>query len=126
MARVGSRDTAPELLVRRLLWRMDYRYRLHRAGLPGKPDIVFPSRRKAVLVHGCFWHGHDCKRGARAPRANADYWERKIGGNRDRDARNQAALTELGWRALVLWECELGDEPALMHRLRDFLDPDPG
>lgn len=122
MARVRSRDTAPELLVRRLLWRMGYRYRLHCAGLPGKPDIVFASRRKAILVHGCFWHGHDCKRGARAPRANADYWARKIGGNRDRDARNLTALADLGWRALVLWECELADEAALEQTLRDFLD----
>ena len=115
MARVRSRDTAPEMVVRRALTAMGYRYRLHRRDLPGTPDIAFIGRRAAVFVHGCFWHGHGCARGSRAPRANAAYWRDKIAGNRARDARNGAALAALGWRVLTLWECELGDAD----RLRD-------
>lgn len=122
MARVRSRDTTPEMLVRRLLWRMGYRYRLHRADLPGKPDLVFPGRHKAIFVHGCFWHGHDCKRGAREPKANADYWRRKIAGNRARDARHLDVLAALGWSTLTLWECELRDEETLVRLLTEFLE----
>lgn len=121
MARVRSRDTSPELIVRRLLTRLGYRYRLHRRDIPGKPDIAFIGRRKAIFVNGCFWHGHDCKRGARAPKANADYWARKIARNRARDARVIAELEALGWSSLVLWECELPDTDALSGKLGDFL-----
>jgi len=124
MARVLSRDTKPELLVRHLLWGMGYRYRLHRADIRGKPDIAFIGRRKAVFVHGCFWHGHDCKRGARAPKANAEYWRGKIARNRARDVRTLAALDAVGWAALVVWECELVSLPELEIRLRGFLDPE--
>jgi len=122
MRRVKARDTSPELRVRRVLTRLGARYRLHRKDLPGAPDIVMAGRRLAVFVHGCFWHGHDCARGAREPKANADYWRAKIGRNRARDAANEAKLAEAGWRAEVLWECELKDEAALEARLRRLIE----
>lgn len=107
MRRVKGRDTAPELAVRRILRAAGIGYRLGGAGLPGRPDLVMKGRRVAVFVHGCFWHGHDCARGARQPRANADYWSAKIGRNRARDARSAEALAAAGWRVVTVWECEL-------------------
>jgi DNA mismatch endonuclease (patch repair protein) len=121
MARVKAKDTAPERIVRSLLTRLGARYRLHRADLPGKPDIVLPGRKLAILVHGCFWHGHDCARGARVPKANRDYWLSKVGRNRERDLRNRAALAALGWRVETVWECELKDGAGLETRLRGLL-----
>ena len=121
MRRVKGRDTGPELRVRRLLWGAGYRYRLERKDLPGRPDIVLPVRRAAVFVHGCFWHGHDCARGARQPKTNADYWNAKIARNLARDARVQAELIEAGWRPVTVWECELKDPAALEARLRKTL-----
>ena len=121
MRRVKGKDTAPELAVRRLLTRMGVGYRLHRADLPGKPDIVMAGRKLAVFVHGCFWHGHDCARGARTPKANRDYWQAKIGRNLARDERHRAALAQMGWRVETLWECELKDEAGLQDRLRQIL-----
>jgi len=118
MRKVKGRDTTPELKVRRTLWAMGLRYRLHRRELPGAPDIVLSGRRLAIFVHGCFWHGHDCARGARVPKQNRDYWTGKIGRNRARDLANQAALEALGWTPLVLWECDLKDDAALQARLR--------
>ena len=117
MRRVRGRDTGAERKVRKLLTRMGLRYRLHRADLPGSPDVVFAGRRVALFVHGCFWHGHDCARGARQPKANADYWIRKIARNRARDAAVQQRLVEAGWRPVVVWECELKDEARLTERL---------
>lgn len=125
MARVKAKNSKPELFVRRLLTQMGYRYRLHRADLPGKPDIAFIGRRKVIFVHGCFWHGHACKRGARAPKANQDYWCRKIANNRARDERNCAALSDMGWSSLALWECQLVDEPMLRQRMIAFLSGPP-
>jgi DNA mismatch endonuclease (patch repair protein) len=122
MRRVKGKDTSPELKVRAALRRLGVGYRLHRADLPGKPDIAMPGRKLALYVHGCFWHGHDCARGARMPKANRAYWEAKIGRNRARDAAHQAALQAKGWRAVTLWECELKDEPALEQRLRGALE----
>ena len=122
MRAVKSRDTKPEMIVRRLAHAMGYRYRLHRAGLPGKPDLVFGPRRKVIFVHGCFWHGHDCKRGARVPKTNVEYWTAKIGGNRQRDADSEAALIAMGWRVLIVWECEMKDRAALAARLRAYLE----
>ncbi len=121
MRAVKGRDTAPEMLVRRLAHGLGYRYRLHRADLPGKPDLVFPSRRKIIFVHGCFWHGHDCQRGSRAPKNNAAYWRKKISGNKDRDGRNIKALRAANWRVLVVWECGTRKEAALARRLGRFL-----
>lgn len=123
MARVRHKDTAPELVVRRLLHARGYRYRLHGSRLIGKPDLVFAGRRKVIFVHGCFWHGHDCARGARQPKANADYWREKIHRNRKRDQATLKALADEGWRTLVLWECELRDQAALADRLSAFLGP---
>jgi DNA mismatch endonuclease (patch repair protein) len=117
MRRVRGKDTAPEITVRKLLTRMGLRYRLHRADLPGKPDIVMPGRNLAIFVHGCFWHGHDCARGARVPKANREYWESKIGRNRERDIAHRAALEAVGWRVLALWECELKDEVGVEARV---------
>jgi len=122
MRRVKGKDTAPELTVRRLLTKMGLRYRLHRADLPGKPDIVMPGRKLVIFVHGCFWHGHDCARGARVPKANRDYWVAKVGRNRARDATSRAALEAAGWRVETVWECELKDAPALEARTRGWLE----
>ncbi|MDH6268461.1 DNA mismatch endonuclease (patch repair protein) [Rhizobium sp. SG_E_25_P2] len=121
MRKVKSKHTAPELKLRKLLTSLGYRYRLHRADLPGKPDLVFPGRRKLIFVHGCFWHGHDCARGARAPKTNVDYWSQKIARNRARDAAHQEALAAAGWWALTVWECEMKDDAALAERLCGFL-----
>jgi DNA mismatch endonuclease Vsr len=121
MARIRAKDTTPERLVRSLLHRLGYRFRLHARELPGTPDIVLRPRRAAIIVHGCFWHGHDCARGRREPKTNADYWRAKIARNRARDAADLGALEARGWRCLTLWECGLRDEAALAERLRAFL-----
>ncbi|MBU1385843.1 MAG: very short patch repair endonuclease [Alphaproteobacteria bacterium] len=105
MRRVKGRDTAPELAVRRILRAAGVGYRLGGAGLPGRPDLVMQGRRAVVFVHGCFWHGHDCARGARQPKANAAYWTAKIDRNRARDAASRAALETAGWRVVTVWEC---------------------
>lgn len=118
MARVGQKNTGPELKLRKLLTRMGLRYRLHRRDLPGSPDVVMPGRRLAIFVHGCFWHGHDCPRGARRPKQNADYWTAKTARNLERDAEAEAGLVALGWLPVVVWECELKDEAAVEARLR--------
>ena len=107
MRAVKGRDTTPELAVRRILRAAGIGYRLGGRGLPGRPDLVMPGRRVAVFVHGCFWHGHDCARGARQPKANADYWSAKIGRNRARDLASNAALVAAGWRVVTAWECRI-------------------
>ena len=106
MSRIGSKNTKPELIVRQWLWRQGYRYRLYYKGLPGKPDIVFPGRKKVVFVHGCFWHMHKC-RYFKWPSSNADFWKQKIEGNALRDLVNYEKLIASGWVYLVLWECVL-------------------
>ncbi|WP_273145516.1 very short patch repair endonuclease [Oceanicaulis alexandrii] len=121
MRAVKGKDTKPEMIVRRMAHALGYRYRLHRKDLPGKPDLVFVGRKKVIFVHGCFWHGHDCARGSRQPKTNAEYWRAKIARNISRDAANLQALDAQGWQALVLWECDLKDRDALAVRLRDFL-----
>ena len=117
MRAVKSRDTQPELVVRKLLRSIAPGYRLCRVDLPGKPDVVYGRRRLAIFVHGCFWHGHDCARGARAPRTNAAYWSAKIARNRARDEANLKALAAQGWRTIVVYECALRDLDALRARL---------
>lgn len=107
MRAVKSRDTKPEMIVRRLVHRAGHRYRLHRADLPGKPDLTFSKKKKIIFVHGCFWHGHNCKRGARQPRQNAEYWIKKISHNKERDIKEQETLQAMGWKVLVIWECQL-------------------
>ena len=123
MAAIRSSDTKPELLVRSLAHRMGYRFRLRARDLPGTPDLVFRARRRVILVHGCFWHQHQKKScpGGRAPKSNLRYWAAKLARNVERDAETLAALKALGWRTLVIWECEA--EPAVAARLRRFLGP---
>lgn len=122
MRSVKSEDTGPEILVRSMLHRLGYRYRLHDKNLPGKPDIVFTARRKVVFIHGCFWHGHSCARGARLPKSNTDYWTKKIAHNRERHGSTCERLRQAGWNVLTVWECELQNRDVLSDRLRSFLD----
>lgn len=124
MQAVRGYDTAPEIQVRRILHAMGHRFRLHRKDLPGSPDIVLPRHRKIVLVHGCFWHGHaGCKR-AKLPINNSAIWHAKVESNRARDQRNVAALGDLGWDVLVIWECELREPEQITNRLREFIPND--
>jgi len=121
MSQVKGRDTKPEKVVRSLLHRLGYRFRLHRKDLPGKPDIVLPKHRKVIFVHGCFWHGHTgCKRSAR-PTDNAEFWNIKIDGNIKRDIDNLAKMQSAGWDALVIWQCETKKEADLIEKLQSFL-----
>lgn len=122
MARVHSKDTRPEKAVRSLLHAMGYRFRLHRSDLPGSPDITLPGRGVVIFVHGCFWHGHKCKRGDRVPKSNTDYWIKKRTRNMLRDKQNKKDLESLGWKVLVVWECELKDLSALKKKLIAFLN----
>jgi DNA mismatch endonuclease (patch repair protein) len=122
MASIRGRDTKPERTVRSLLHRLGYRFRLHRRDLPGKPDLVFPSRRRVIFVHGCFWHMHDCRWGKVTPATNSEFWHSKRQGNCDRDRRALEALSAAGWEALIVWECDLRDESALRSRLKAFLN----
>ena len=124
MARIGSKDTEPELTVRKLLHGLGYRYRLHRRDLPGTPDICFPGRKKAVFVHGCFWHRHGCRR-TTTPGTRTSYWTQKFDRNVVRDRRNLTDLDELGWKTLVVWECEVADLASLTERLVAFLSENP-
>lgn len=121
MKRVKQRDTAPELTVRRLLFAKGYRYRIHRDDLPGSPDIVFPSRRKVVFVHGCFWHGHNMCERASLPKTRTQYWSGRVAENQKRDARSISALERLGWSVFVVWECETKNVESLSRRLSCFL-----
>ena len=122
MAAIRSKDTAPELLVRRSAHRLGYRFRLHRRDLPGKPDLVFPRLRKAIFVHGCFWHQHaDCREG-RVPGTNRSYWGPKLARTVERDRLAVEALRSSGWDVLTIWECEMGDPSALSARLAQFLE----
>lgn len=125
MAAIRSKDMKPERIVRSLVHGMGYRYRLHRKGLPGKPDLVFGPKRKVIFVHGCFWHQHEdptCKI-ARKPKSNLGYWNEKLSRNVNRDQRNQAELEGQGWSVLIIWECETKDAEALKAELKRFLSP---
>jgi DNA mismatch endonuclease, patch repair protein len=121
MRAVKSRDTRPELVVRHLVHRLSFRFRLHRSGLPGTPDLVFPGKRRVIFVHGCFWHGHSCRRGARIPKTNSDYWCQKVARNRNRDQRALKELQDQGWTSLVIWECDLIDVACVTTSITDFL-----
>ena len=126
MSRIRSKGMKPEMVVRRLIHSMGYRYRLHRKDLPGKPDLVFGPSRKVIFVHGCFWHQHEdpsCKI-ARIPKTKLDYWMPKLRRNVERDHEHQAQLKEQGWHVLVLWECELkgANVTVIRDRVRMFLD----
>src|SRR5690349_15909936 len=121
MSRIRGKDTKPELIVRRLIHATGCRFRLHVASLPGKPDIVLASRKKIVLVHGCFWHRHHCRYGQVFPATRADFWANKFAQNRKRDIDNRTKLRKLGWTSLVIWECETRDLKRLKSRLFRFL-----
>jgi DNA mismatch endonuclease, patch repair protein len=121
MRAIRSKDMRPELAVRSLVHRMGYRFRLHRKDLPGKPDLVFVSRRKVIFVHGCYWHGHLCKL-AHTPKTNTAYWGPKLQRNRARDKKNLKSLRRLGWTPLVIWECELKNLGTSAARMRRFLN----
>lgn len=121
MQSVKSKDTKPEMAVRRLLHSRGYRYRLHRKDLPGKPDIVFPGRKKAIFVHGCFWHWHGCAKG-QLPKSRLDYWQPKLAKNIERDRTKQEQLESQGWQVLVVWQCETGDLDELGISLKGFLN----
>lgn len=122
MRQIRSRDMKPEMAVRQMVHKMGYRYQLHRRDLPGKPDLVFVSRRAVIFVHGCFWHQHDCEDGHN-PKSNAGYWGAKLRRNVERDVACIAALQLSGWRILVIWECEARDRVTLRDKLVSFLGP---
>ena len=121
MAAIRTRDTAPELVVRRIAHRMGLRFRLHRKDLPGRPDLVIPKHRLAVFVHGCFWHRHEGCRFASMPKSRTRFWTEKFAANVDRDAYQEVALRKLGWRVLVIWQCETKDETVVEHRLAGLI-----
>ena len=122
MSRIRGKDSDPEMRLRRLIHRLGYRYRLHVKNLPGTPDLVFPSRRAVIFMHGCFWHHHEGCKLARLPKSKLDFWKKKLESNKNRDASQQLRLHELGWRVLVVWESELDDNDRLTMTIRQFLD----
>lgn len=124
MSHVLGRNTTPELTIRRLLHSMGFRYRVHVRTLPGTPDLVFASRRKVILIHGCFWHGHSCRAGRNTPASNVLYWTNKLRRNRNRDRRTETKLKRLGWRVLKVWECEIRTDKAnVIEKIVQFLGP---
>ncbi|MDR3554569.1 MAG: very short patch repair endonuclease [Syntrophobacteraceae bacterium] len=122
MCRVRGKDTKPEMVVRSLVHHMGYRYRLHKGDLPGRPDLAFPKSRKVIFVHGCYWHRHDGCPNARIPKSRVEFWTSKLEGNKDRDRANESQLAKLGWRYLVIWECELRDKHVLHDRITAFME----
>ena len=122
MSRVRGKDTKPELVVRKLVHALGYRYRLHRRDLPGLPDLTFPGRGKIIFVHGCFWHRHEGCSLARLPKSRHSFWIPKLEENKRRDTRNQKKLKELGWGILVVWECQISGREVLKARIQDFLE----
>ena len=121
MSNIRDRHTKPEMIVRSLVHKLGYRYRLHRKDLPGKPDLVFPARRKVIFIHGCFWHMHECRYGMVRPATNIEFWDTKRSGNVVRDKRNLKVLAETGWKVLILWECEQKDLIEMEKVIRRFL-----
>ena len=123
MRRIGKADTVPELEVRRIVHRLGYRFRLHRRDLPGTPDLVFPRLRSVIFVHGCFWHQHDCRRGAKQPSTNTAYWLPKLTRNIERDRLVRQKLEDDGWKVLVIWECQTKVPDLIVMFVKDFLGP---
>ena len=121
MQRIRSKDTKPELRVRKLVHRLGYRFRLHGAKLPGRPDLVFAARRKVIFVHGCYWHVHACRYGRVVPATNAEFWQKKRSGNVARDRVVRGELRRAGWTLLVIWECQVRDEERVAKRIQTFL-----
>jgi DNA mismatch endonuclease (patch repair protein) len=121
MSRIRSKDTKPEMQLRRIVYGMGYRYQLHVKSLPGCPDLVFARRRKALFIHGCFWHQHEGCKDSHLPKSRLAYWSPKLVRNAKRDIENERKLRELGWDTLTIWACEITDENRLAHRLQEFL-----
>lgn len=121
MSRVRGKDTGLEIRVRKLIHKMGFRYRLQRKDLPGVPDISFPGLKKVIFIHGCFWHGHDCRQGMKRPKSNESYWLPKLDRNKLRDSLNLAKLNELGWKVLVVWECQAKKDENLSNIIKNFL-----
>jgi DNA mismatch endonuclease (patch repair protein) len=121
MRKVRSKDTTPEKKVRSYIHRLGFRFRLHNEKLPGKPDLVFARKKKIIFVHGCFWHGHDCKAGRKKPKSNVEYWGKKIQRNLERDKLNLEILKKMNWEVLVIWECETKDESRLSVIIEEFI-----
>jgi DNA mismatch endonuclease (patch repair protein) len=119
MSTVGSKNTGPEMSVRKMLHAMRYRYKLHQRNLPGSPDISFPKKKKVIFVHGCFWHGHNCGYG-RLPKSKIAYWSAKVEANKARDKKNIEKLKNLGWKSIVVWQCQLKDMNKIQQRLVGF------
>ena len=119
MSKIRGKDTKPEMAIRRLIWGHGFRYRLHDKSLPGRPDLVFPGKHKIVFVHGCFWHGHTCRKN-KLPKTNTDFWSEKISRNRSRDRSTIKKLQRRGWKVMVIWECQVND-PIVGRRLLKFL-----
>ena len=123
MSRIRPKDTKPELALRHMIHALGYRYRLHDHNLCGRPDLVFPRRRKVILLHGCFWHRHDCPKGRSTPASKIDFWLAKFNATKERDARNKKALKRAGWDVLTIWECELKEMARVRVRVTQFLGP---
>lgn len=121
MSRIRGKDTKPEMVVRRLVHALGYRFRLHVRSLPGIPDLTFPSRRKVIFVHGCFWHRHNCRYGEVMPSTRREFWEKKLDGNRKRDKRNQRELRKQDWGILIVWECQIKQPGEIIDRVAAFL-----
>ena len=122
MSQIGGKDTKPEMAVRRILWHLGYRYRLHSKGLPGKPDVAFKSRKKVIFVHGCYWHRHPGCKYTTTPKSNVEFWNKKFRVNMERDKRVQRELREAGFRYLIVWECEIKNPVLLEKKLVTFLE----
>ncbi|MER9467785.1 very short patch repair endonuclease [Mesorhizobium sp. M0482] len=122
MTTIRAKGTKPEMVVRRLAHKMGYRFRLHRKDLPGSPDLVFPSRRAVVFVHGCFWHQHPCCRKSQLPTSRQEFWHPKLARNVERDLATVSALRAMGWRVSIVWECEVNNAERLRERLATFLE----
>lgn len=122
MAAIRSKDTKPEKRVRSLVHSLGYRYRLHQKDLPGKPDLVFRPRRKVIFIHGCYWHMHDCPNGRVVPKTNTEFWQAKRKSNKKRDRANLKALKNIGWKVLVIWECDIKNTLQLQRTVQQFLD----
>lgn len=124
MGLIKGANTRPELAVRQLTHGLGYRFRLHRRELPGRPDLVFPGRKSVIFVHGCFWHQHEgCRKRSLSPKSNEEFWLKKLSRNRERDRENVSQLETLGWKVMVIWECEIGNTVHLQDRLQSFLGP---
>lgn len=122
MAKIRSKNTKPEMLLRHALHAFGYRYRLHGGALPGRPDLVFAGRRKVIFVNGCFWHGHDCPIGSRLPKSNTEFWAAKRQRNQERDLSQRSQLTAMGWSYIDVWECDIAGNANLIEDVREFLD----